>query len=102
MAGEPLPDVELVLFTLPPDDAVVQMTLVLEEAADAPAALRRAVQDRAGDDPAWSARWTVDGVRVSGDGRLIEVTISGTAGRDAELEIVSPGELEPFRWTVPD
>lgn len=99
---EPLPDVDLVLFTVPTDGSPVRMTLVLEQATDTPAALRRAVRDRVDADPAWSARWHVDDIRVTGEGRLVEVTISSAAGQAAGLAIADPRELEPFRWTGPD
>lgn len=101
-AGEALPDVELVLFTVPPDGDAVRMTLVLNEAAEQPATLQEIVRDRIDADPAWSARWTVQQIRVAGDGRLIEMTISGGPGRGSALDIADPRELDPFRWTGSD
>lgn len=97
-----LPTVELALFTLPPAGSPVTMSLVLDEPADSPAALQRAVRDRIAADPAWSARWTVDEIHIAGEGRLIEMTISGGSDRDLSLGIANPRELDPFRWTTAD
>lgn len=94
-----MPEVELVLFNVPLESATVQMTLVLEEAADDPAALRRAVRARVDADPAWSARWSVGGIRIAGDGRLVELTISGSPEGETLLQIADPRELDPFRWS---
>lgn len=97
-----LPDIELVLFAVPPDGASVRVTLVLEEATDDPAVLSRALRERVDADPAWSARWAVDAIDIAGDGTLIELTISGGPGREATLAIADPRELGPFRWSAPD
>lgn len=99
---EPLPDVDLVLFTMPSTGAPVRMTLVLERATDAPAALRRALRDRVAADPAWSARWHVDDIRITGEGRLVEVTISSATEQASGLGIANPREMEPFRWITFD
>jgi hypothetical protein len=97
-----LPEIELVLFTVPTDGASVRVTLVLEEAPERPSALRRMVRDRVDADPWWSARWAVDEIGIAGDGTLIELTITGGPGREAMLDIADPRELGPFRWSVPD
>src|SRR5690606_8516869 len=99
---EALPDVELILFTVPPEGDSARMTLVLEEAPERPSALRAMVRDRVDADPAWSARWTVDEIRVSGDGRLVELVIVGDPDLDAALELADPPVREPFRWPSPD
>lgn len=101
-AAGALPEVDLVLVTVPPEGGPVRMTLMLAEATDNAAGLRRAVRDRVDADPAWSARWRVEEIRVAGAGRRVEVTISGDPARDAALDIADPRELAPFRWTVPD
>jgi hypothetical protein len=100
VAVEPLPDVGLVLFTLPPDGAPVRMTLVLDRPADTPAALRLALRDRVAADPEWSARWQVDHIRVAAEGGVVEVTIAPVAGQASALDLADPRELAPFRWTT--
>jgi hypothetical protein len=102
VTGDALPDIELALFTLAPGGGPVRMTLVLDEATEEPGALRRAVQARIDGDPAWSARWTVEEIRVGGDGRRIEVTVTGGPVGEAALGIADPRELDPFRWADAD
>ena len=102
VAAGTLPDVDLVLFTVPREGGPVRMTLVLDEAADDPDALRRAVRDRVDADLAWSARWSVEEIRIAGADRMIELTIFGDPTRDAVLDLANPRELDPFRWSDPD
>lgn len=103
VAMQGVPAVDLVVFAMgtPSDGSAgsVTMTMVYQDPPDGIEAIPGLLEERAVEDDAWSGRYLLEDVVVTGpDNDMVQARIVPRNGAGNELALVEDRDLGPFTW----